>query len=237
MIRAIPLVAIVSLLGVSAAAAQVASSSPVIVTHGEATVKRPADRALLSIAVETRETKAAEARRRSAEAMLALQSALRSVGLAADAIRTTGYVLIPEMEWTNGRGTVRGYLVRNQIDVRVDELDKLGDVIDAANGARNTSVSITGPRFGLKDEAAVENEALRLAVQAAMVRAQSIAAGARRSLGAIVRIEEPSRTGLDIRPEPMLMRTTSAKVEGFETPITPGEIEVRALVTLTVELR
>jgi uncharacterized protein len=216
--------------------AQAVSAPPLVVTQGEATVKRAADRAWLSIATETRESRAADARRRGAEAMTAVQAALRSAGVSQEAIRTTGYGLVPEMDWNNGRGTVRGYLVRNEIEVRVDELDKIGDVIDAANSAKSTAISVTGPRFGLKDESAVENEALRAAVQAALVRAQSMATGARRALGAIVRIEEQRLGG--VRPEPLMMRSAlGVAAETVQTPIVPGDIEIRAVVTVTVELR
>ena len=225
-------------LSASAALAQTTSSQPPpsIVTQGEAILKRAPDRAWLTVATETRDSRAAGARAANAELMTTVQSALRRAGVAANAIRTTGFSLTPDVEWNNGRSVQRGYIVRNQIEVRVDELDKLGDVIDAANVPKNTGLTIIGPRFGLKDEAAVENEALRMAVQAAMTRAESIAAGARKSLGPIVRIEEQNMGGG--MPQPMVLRQTMSKAaDAVETPITPGEIEVRAVVLLTVEIR
>jgi uncharacterized protein YggE len=171
----------------------------------------------------------------SAETMTIVQSKLLDLGLSADAIRTTGYNLTPEIEWKNGRGTVRGYLVRNQIDVRVDKLDRLGDVIDAANATRETALTISGPRFGLKDEGAVETEALQLAVQAALGRAKAIAAGAGKVIGGIMRIEEQNLGG-NLR-EPFLMRAAMAKDDqNVETPIVLGDIEVRVIVVLTAEL-
>lgn len=219
------------------AAAQVGGPASVVVTQGEAIIRRAPDRAWLSIATETREPRAADARRRSAESMTALQAVLKAAGLAGDAIRTTGYTLTPEMDWNNGRGTVRGYLARNQIEVRVDDLATLGDVIDAVNTSKNTAVTITGPRFGLKDESAAQNDALRDAVQAALARAQAIAAGARRALGTIVRIEEQNVRGIEPRGEVMFMRSAGKAADVVETPIAPGDIEVRATVVVTVELR
>ena len=67
------------------------------------------------------------------------------------------------MEWNNGRGTVKGYVVRNEVEVRIDDLSRLGRVIDAANATKNTTLTIVGPRFALKDQQAAEAEALRLA--------------------------------------------------------------------------
>lgn len=223
------------LAGTVAGASAQTSALPVVVTQGEALIKRAPDRAWLTVATETRDAQAAEARRISAEAMTAVQAALKATGLAADAIRTTGYSLAPDMEWKSGRGVIKGYIVRNQIEVRVDDLDRLSDVIDAANTSRATSLSIMGPRFALKEEASVQAEALRAAVSAAMVRARAMAQGAGRSLGAITRIEEHNLGGPSLPPQPMMMRMAAA--EATPTPIEPGEIEVRALVTLTVELR
>ena len=54
-----------------------------------------------------------------------------------------------------------------------------------------------------------------------MSRAQAIAAGAKRSLGAIVRIDEGS-SGATPPPMPM-MRVQAAPAADASTPITPGE--------------
>lgn len=210
------------------------ASVPVVVTQGEAVIKRAPDRAWLTVATETRDARAEAARALSAEGMTSLQAAFKTAGLPDDAVRTTGYSLVPEMDWKNGRGVVRGYVVRSQIEIRIDDLDRLSAIIDAATTSRSTSLSITGPRFGLKDEAAAQAEALRTAVASAMARAGAMAAGAGRTLGSITRIEEHNLGGI-ASPQPMMMRMAAA--EAAPTPIVPGEVEIRAVVTLTVELR
>jgi uncharacterized protein YggE len=214
--------------------AQPASTGPVVVTQGEAVVKRAPDRAWLTVATETRDARAEAARALSAEGMTSLQAAFKAAGLPDDAVRTTGYSLVPEMDWKNGRGVVRGYVVRSQIEVRVDDLDRLSAIIDAATTSKSTSLSITGPRFSLKDEASAQAEALRTAVASAMARARAMAMGAGRTLGSITRIEEHN-IGSIVSPQPQMMRMAAA--EAPATPIAPGELEIRALVSLTVELR
>ena len=206
---------------------------PVVVTQGEAIVKRVPDRAWLTMASETRDARAERARALSAEGMTTLQAALKSIGLTDDAIRTTGYSLIPEMDWKGGKGVVRGYVVRNQIEVRIDDLDRLSAAIDVATTARSTSLSITGPRFTLKDEGSAQAEALRMAVTSALGRARAMATGAGRTLGAITRIEEHNLGG-GSPPQPMMRM---AMADSAPTPISPGELEIRVMVTLTVELR
>ena len=208
-----------------------ASSIPVVVTQGSGTIKRAPDQAWVSIAAEARAATPADAQRLAAEAMNAVQQALRNAKLAADAIRTTGYSLQPDIQYEGGRSRVRGYIARNQIDVRVDDLDRLGPAIDAAGASGATSMA--GLRFDLKDRAGAEREALRLAVEDAMARAKAIAAGANASLGPIVRIEEQG----GMRPPPISYVAMARESAQAPTPITPGEIEIAAQVTVTVQLR
>ena len=228
----------------SAAAAQSpGTNDAVILTHGQATVKRAPDRAWFTVSTETRDAKSADARQKSAEIMTSIQNALKATGLPVDAVRTTGFSLTPEMSWTNGVGQVRGYVVRNEVEVRVDELDKLSQVIDALNSPKSAALTVSGPRFDLRSREAAEQDVLRLAVENALARAQAIATGARRSLGAIMRIEEQGVSTDLPQPRPMMRATAPAGRAGGAavaepaTPITPGVIELRAEVTIAVGIR
>ena len=62
---------------------QAPPAAPVVVTHGEATVKRAADQAWLIVSAETKDARAADARRRNAETMTAVQrNQLRVLGIS-----------------------------------------------------------------------------------------------------------------------------------------------------------
>jgi uncharacterized protein YggE len=206
---------------------------PVIVTRGEATVKRAPDQAFVAIASESRAPTPGDAQRLAAEAMTAVQAALKTASIPADAIRTTGYSLQPDIEYQSGRQRVRGYIARNQIEVRVDVLDRIGSVIDAAG--QSGATSIAGMRFDLKNRRAAEQEALKLAVEDAMGRAKALASGAGATLGPIVRIEEQ----LSERPPIpyMPMRAEAVTAAAPPTPVSPGELEIQAHVTLTVSIK
>jgi hypothetical protein len=70
-------------------AAQVpAPLTNVIVTQGEATLKRAPDRAWLTVSTEARDPRATEARKKNAEAMTIVQGVLKGAGVSADALRT-----------------------------------------------------------------------------------------------------------------------------------------------------
>src|SRR6185295_16682679 len=130
------------------------------------------------------EDKAVNARRQAATQMGLVQTAIKAVGLPTDGIKTTGFALQPHLEWDGAKVRTREYAVRNEIEVRIDNLDLLGDVLDAAASVKTSgtlSVSITEMRFDMKNRAAAEQDAVRRAVQDAMARAQSMASGAGRT--------------------------------------------------------
>ena len=63
------------------------TQEPVVVTVGEATVRRPSDRALVTISVETRAKSPRDAQRQNAEAMTAVQQRLSQARRLAEAKR------------------------------------------------------------------------------------------------------------------------------------------------------
>lgn len=215
------------------------TAEPVIVAQGDNVQRVAPDQAWATVAVETRDARAPEARRLSAVAMTSVMAALKSSGLPADAIRTTGYSLTPDYEYVNGRQRMRGFLVTNQVRVRIDDIDKVADVLDAVGGlslAASSNMNVTNLRFDVKDRAAVEREALRLAVESALANARAMAAGAGVTLGRIARIDQTGRAMPIDELRPMMAMATRDGA-AVETPISPSEIEVRAGVMLTVEIR
>jgi uncharacterized protein len=210
---------------------------PVVVAQGEAVVRQAPDVAWVQVSVEARGIRPEEARERAATAMTAVMGTLKQ-HVPPTAIRTSGYSIVPEMEYTQGASRLKGYIARNQLEVLVDDLAKLTSVMDASVTSGATSISSL--RFDVKARPQIERDALRLAVQDAMARAQAIAAGASRTLGPIVRVQEQRVTGQGVRLTGFAGGGGGGRggqaVEA-STPLNPGEIEIRAVVTLTVTLR
>ena len=207
-------------------------SQPTVVTQGRAIVNARPDRAFVTIAAESRSRNSGEAQKQNATAMTGVLQKIEQAGVPKDAIRTIGYDLQPEFDYANGRQTFRGYLARNTVEVRLDDIDRVGAVIDAA--AAGGATTITGVRFDVRDRAGLEQEALRRAVADARGRAEALAAGAGAKIERIVRIEE---AGAPDYPRPM-MRTAARTMEAaVATPIEPSTIEIQAQVTLTAAIR
>jgi len=207
---------------------------PVIVTTGEGVVRHAPDLAWVTIGAETRARTAREAQQANVDAMNGVIARIREAGIPADAIQTAGYTLQPEFDNQNGKQTLRDYVARNQVRVRVDTLAKTGDVIGAAVATGATNVS--GVLFDLKDRPAAEREALTLAVRDARQRADAAASGAGVQIDRVLRIEEQR----DIMPMPRAMMALGAgggMRADASVPIEAGEIEIHARVTLTAAIR
>jgi uncharacterized protein len=232
--RSLAIAALTLLMSASASAqSPAANDPPVVVTMGEGVVKRAPDRAWVTIAAESRAKTPGEAQKLNADAMSAVMQKLKGVGLPAEAIRTAAYELRPEFDYANNRQTLRGYMARNAVEVRVDDLPKLGEVLDVAVGAGATSVS--GIRFDLKDRASAEQSALQRAVADARAQADTAAQAAGMKVERVVRIEVQREAPMP-PPRPMMaMRAEMAA--SAEPPIAPGELEIKATVTLTAAIK
>ena len=224
-----------SLPALATAQTTAASDGPVVVTHGQAVVKRAPDRAWVTIAAESRARTPGEAQKLNADAMSAVMEKLKAAALPADAIRTVGLDLQPEFDYANNRQTLRGYLARNAVEVRVDDLPRLGSILEGAVSAGATNVS--GVRFDVKDRDGAEREALRMAVADARARADAAVAGAGVKVERILRIEEERTMPIAPQPRIAMMQQEGMRVMSGEPPVAPGEIEIRSNVTLTAVIR
>ncbi|MGE3705355.1 MAG: SIMPL domain-containing protein, partial [Vicinamibacterales bacterium] len=131
----------------------------------------------------------------------------------------------------NGRRVPRDFVARNAVEVRVVPVERTGEVLDLVVQAGATAVDDV--RFDVSDRAALEREALRLAVVDARARADAAAAGAGRAVDRVLRIDDIRQP--DYRG-PMMLSARAAPAE-MATPAVPGLLEIRESVTLTVAIK
>ena len=206
-------------------------TSRVIVVLGEGVVKVTPDRAWIRVGAESRSKGSKEAQQRNAEVMTAIQSKLASFSIPKDAIRTVGVDLQLEIDYRDGKQTPRGYVARNTVEVRVDDLARVGDILDAVVASGATTVH--GLRFDTKERALFEQSALQAAVKNGMAKAQALALGSGQALDRVVRIEEQFAGGsVDV-----MQRTVMMEAGNQPTPVAPGEIEIRASVRVTFSMK
>jgi uncharacterized protein YggE len=207
------------------------AQTPTVVAQGHGEVRAVPDMATIGLGAEQTAKTPKDAQAAVATAMTAVQQRLAAAGVAKDAMRTTAYDVQPQFDWINGKQVPRGFFARHVIDVRIDDIARVGELLELAIAAGGTSVH--GVRFDLKQRAALEREALTRAVADARARAEALAKGAGSDVAAVIKIEEGGRPG---PPEPVMMRM-AAQTAGDAPPVAPGETVIRASVTLTARLR
>jgi uncharacterized protein YggE len=204
-----------------------------IVSTGDATVRVTPDRAFVTLATEVLAPTPSEAQQKNATAATAVRGRLKALRLPDDVIKTVSYSLSEEYEFTNNKRVSRGFRAVNQIEIRVDEIARVGEVVDAAVQAGAATVS--NIRFDVKERAAAERQALKEAVGDARARAEAMALGAGVTLGPIIMIDENGG-----RPTPPPMPIAAARMamaQAADTPVSAGEIEIHAHVTLTAAIK
>ena len=211
---------------------------------GEHTIKVTPDTGYISFAVVTSDKDAKIAQNDNKEIMDMVNKALKNLGIAEKDIKTTNYSIYPRYEYIrveerdengktiyNNKSVLVGYEVNNSIQVTVRDLDLIGDVIDIAveNGANNSN-SLS---FGLSEELKKETYllALKLASQDAMDKAEAVA----EVFG--IAISKPSKVieNQGYVPGPIYRDYPSyadKADDGISTPISAGEMEVRASVSV-----
>ena len=217
--------------GPVAAAADPADADRTVEVTGTGTVDVAPDRAVLSVGVE-RDADGREAARAAAAADLSrLLDALRGAGVAPEHLQSDGLQVEPRYS-DDAETRVIGYRARAAVDVTLDDLDRVGPVIDAAADAG--AARVEGVTWTVRDPGAARRQALAAAAADGRSQAEALARGAGVGLGALQRMEvadggaEPPVAEAD-------MRAASA-APSAPTPVAPGTLSAAVSVSMTFAL-
>lgn len=188
------------------------------------------DMASISLGVSKQAPTAAAAMDQVSQAQAAVIAALKQAGLPEDDIQTSGLTLSPRLEYPEGQAPrVVGYGAQNMVTIRVQDLARLGAVLDGIVAAGANEVH--GISFGRSDAGAAEDEARRAAVAEARHRAGVLAEAAGLTLGPVRAIRDVAPGGMG--PQPMAMRAMAAEA----VPVQAGTLDITASVEIDYALR
>ena len=216
---------------------------------GEGSVMVEPDLALLGLGVEARAETVAAAREQAAEAMAAVVAALKRLGVADVDVQTRSFDIDPiydyfeEFDEVTGRHTGRevltGYRVSNLASVKVRDLERVGEMIDASAGAGGDAIRINRVLFTVEDMEPFAATLREDAVADALAKAEHFASLAGVSLGKLVRIHEAGGPGPV--PEAFAERRSvpeavTADHSFSPSPIGGGELELRMSIQAVFEI-
>ena len=208
---------------------------------GDGQIQVAPDHAVVRLGATAQANEASAAQEQVNQIMQRALEAVRALGIEDEKIRTSELSLWPvyDQPQPNERGVMRpptivGYQASNVISVELEDLTRIGGVIDAcvAVGANQ----LQGVEFGLRNDTRAKAEALRRAVAAARAKAEVLAQAAGQPLGELVELNE---AGVDYRPpEPMYARGAMAMdMAATPTQVQPGQLTMTARVNLVYRLR
>ncbi|CAM4103951.1 SIMPL domain-containing protein [Vreelandella rituensis] len=175
----------------------------------------------------------AEARQRLEQRASKLIGHMEEIGLARDAIKAGSLNIQPEhVNGPSQNDKERETLVRTRlerpIEVALNDLQRLGDVLDALVEAGASSLD--GVQFDLKDREAATDEALVKALEKARHKAQLMADTLDITLGEITQVQETQSPVF--APRMMSMRADSMESSGAQAEYRPGTIRIDAGVNV-----
>jgi uncharacterized protein YggE len=201
---------------------------------GQAQVSETPNRVYIGVGVTTQAQQSEAAASQNAARLSVVIAAVKRAAGAGAQLSTTEYSINPNYNYPRNGGspTVVGYTVSNVVQVRLDDLRKIGPVIDAATQAGSNNVQDI--RFALRDEGAPRSEALREAALNARLDADTLAGALGLRVVRVLFVGEESPAAGAVYPRGRVF--AQAQTVAAPTPVETGTIDVSASVTLTVEV-
>jgi len=194
--------------------------------------------AYVTMSVETLDKSASKSQSDNAVIAAKVMEALKNTGIGEEDIETASYNVREDFQWneTLRKSESIGYRTTNSIQATVRDLSKVGGVIDVAVQAGANSIS--GVSFALTKEtqSQLRTMALMEAAENAREKAQSIATGLGISVGTVYSASENSSYSTPYYAKSYAMDASGA-AESAPTPITPGDIEFSATVSVQFEIQ
>jgi uncharacterized protein YggE len=210
---------------------QITSPVSSIRVTGDAVVSAKPERAQIDVGVLTQEKQSQNAATQNARQMDSIMAALHKL-LGADAdIKTVNYSLSPDYQYRplGGKPSVSSYTAMNVVRVTVDDLDKVGSIIDTATQAGANHVESV--RYTVRDPQVLHSQAVREAAVKARANAEALASALNLKITRILTVEEAEEPGSS--PDVSDLREAAATAP---TSIQSGSFVVTANVQLTVEV-
>ncbi len=197
-----------------------------ISAYGEGRISTAPDTARITLSVKNGASDAKKADSENAKRANSVISAVKSLGVKDSDIQTSRYTIYPTYSREkNAEQRITGYFAENSITVKIRDIKKVGEIIDAALSAGANQVSSIS--FYKENTKSLEREAITLAVKDARERAETVA----RALNATiigVKHASPNVSHRAFEASHMMMKAAA----NSSTPIEGGSMEVTATVNV-----
>lgn len=159
-------------------------------------------------------------------------AAMKQMGIADADIQTSNYHIGPKLEWPGGVQVVTGYIVSQNLKIKIRDLDKVGTVLAKAGDLGANQVN--GVRFTIDDPTELRQQARTKAIEDAKKKAQELAdaMGVR-----VVKVVTFSESSGGTTPPILYRAMEDASLKAAVPDIQSGSLDVETNVSVTFEIR
>lgn len=204
-----------------------------VTVSGEGELSVRPEVATVRLAIQARDRTVELAQSRAGEVVAAVLELTDSLDIPREQVQSTQLHVQPEYDWQDGKQEFRGYLVQRAVRVELEDLEKLGPLMERAMSAGVNNVM--PPELDVKDPRALHRDVLKLAAADARASAAALAQTLESQLGKVHRIT--SREDEPVRPMMEVQMMRAGDSGGREQTYETGRITVRANVQVEFELR
>jgi uncharacterized protein YggE len=206
-----------------------------ITVFGEGIVKGKPDLAYISLGVQNEAQTANAAQKNNAQTMQKIINSLEQLGMSEEDMQTSRYSVYPFYSYGNEdrEPKLAGYRANSTVTVKVKQIDRIGELIDA--GVKAGANNVEEIRFTIEDNQALLLDALEAAAKDARAKAWRLANVMGTPLKQVRTIEEIGVNSSDFVGRTELLQNVSAKDGGY-TPVIPGSITVKMQVKIIYDL-
>ncbi|MEW6035907.1 MAG: SIMPL domain-containing protein [Candidatus Micrarchaeota archaeon] len=200
----------------------------------------------IQLRVQTESANAKQSQQDNANVSADLRAKLKALGIKDEDIQTAYYSVDPvyDSEYVcdksgyncRYKSTLTGYRTTHSLSVKLSDLAKGGDVIDAASTAGENQTFVDYVQFTLKDETrrSMEKSLLQDAASEAKSKAQSMAAGLGVSLGDVLSSSESF--SYPYYYDRSYLYAAEAGAGAPKTELSPGQVDVSATVSASFQI-
>lgn len=213
---------------------------------GTAVVRTAPDYAVVTLGTDTVAVGARNARETNKSVMSRVLAAVKAQGVDAKDIHTVEYDLSSTYTDIAGQRRRIQWRVRNRVEVRVRDTEKVADVLDAATDAGANSIS--GVRYAVEDLHKVRAQARERASKIAREKAEQLAKALGGTLGRLIAVRDGGSRGwwygnsggyaaqANINMENARAMSPPMSPGTAEAEISTGQIAIEATEEVTYEI-
>lgn len=213
---------------------EISAQGPVIELSVFESVTAAPDLVTVGAGVTTQAPTAVAAMRENAVQMRRVIDRLIALGVPEEDIQTTGINLNAQYDYdrANQRQVFRGYQVSNRVSVKLREIERTGEVLDALVTAGATDLS--GPSFSLENDDEAKAEARKRAVERAEARARAYAAMYGYGDVRVLSVSEAIQGRGPVQQRAMM--DMAVVEEAQSAPVQPGQVSTGVSITIKYEM-